>query len=62
MIVIPARVTAAPLDPAPWCWVQNRLGAPMTSLTVSKLAKAAGVELSAIRYYERRALVRPDAR
>ena len=34
----------------------------MTSLTVSKLAKAAGVELSTIRYYERRALVRPDAR
>ncbi len=34
----------------------------MTSLTVSKLAKAAGVELSTIRYYERRGLVRPDAR
>ena len=34
----------------------------MTSLTVSKLAKTAGVELSTIRYYERRVLVRPDAR
>lgn len=34
----------------------------MTSLTVSKLAKAAGVELSTIRYYERRGLVKPSSR
>lgn len=34
----------------------------MTSLTVSQLAKAAGVELSTIRYYERRGLVQPAAR
>jgi Hg(II)-responsive transcriptional regulator len=31
-------------------------------LTISQLAEAAGVELSTIRYYERRGLVRPDAR
>lgn len=34
----------------------------MTSLTVSKLAKASGVELSTIRYYERRGLVLPSTR
>ena len=62
MIVIPARVTAAPLTLHRGAGFRIRLGAPMTSLTVSKLAKAAGVELSTIRYYERRALVRPDAR
>lgn len=34
----------------------------MTSFTVSKLAKASGVELSTIRYYERRGLVLPSTR
>lgn len=34
----------------------------MSALTVSRLAKAAGVELSTIRYYERRGLVRPARR
>lgn len=34
----------------------------MATLTISKLAKAAGVELSTIRYYERRGLVTPAAR
>ncbi|HEX7953496.1 MAG TPA: MerR family transcriptional regulator, partial [Burkholderiales bacterium] len=34
----------------------------MAALTISRLAKAAGVELSTIRYYERRGLVRPNAR
>jgi len=34
----------------------------MSGLTVSKLAKNAGVELSTIRYYERRGLVKPAAR
>jgi len=34
----------------------------MSALTVSKLAKAAGVELSTIRYYERRGLVQPLTR
>lgn len=34
----------------------------MASLTVSKLAKAAGVEVSTIRYYERRGLVKPFSR
>src|SRR5713226_9186530 len=37
-------------------------GMPMAALTISRLAEAAGVELSTIRYYERRGLVRPDAR
>jgi len=34
----------------------------MASLTVSKLAKAVGVEVSTIRYYERRGLVKPSSR
>ena len=34
----------------------------MATLTISKLAKAAGVEVSTIRYYERRGLVTPAAR
>lgn len=34
----------------------------MSALTVGKLAKAAGVELSTIRYYERRGLVQPLTR
>ena len=34
----------------------------MSALTVSKLAKAAGVELSTIRYCERRGLVQPLTR
>lgn len=34
----------------------------MAALTISRLAEAAGVELSTIRYYERRGLVRPNAR
>jgi Hg(II)-responsive transcriptional regulator len=35
---------------------------PIASLTISRLAKAAGVEVSTIRYYERRGLVRPNSR
>lgn len=38
------------------------MGTVSLSLTVSKLAKAAGVQLSTIRYYERRGLVKPAAR
>ncbi len=34
----------------------------MTALTIGRLAEAAGVEVSTIRYYERRGLVRPNAR
>lgn len=34
----------------------------MIALTISKLAKAAEVELSTIRYYERRGLVKPASR
>lgn len=34
----------------------------MSSLTVSELARNAGVELSTIRYYERRGLVKPAMR
>lgn len=32
------------------------------ALTISRLAEAAGVQVSTIRYYERRGLVRPNAR
>lgn len=34
----------------------------MAALTISRLAEAAGVQISTIRYYERRGLVRPNAR
>jgi MerR family copper efflux transcriptional regulator len=34
----------------------------MAALTISRLAGAAGVQISTIRYYERRGLVRPNAR
>ena len=34
----------------------------MAALTIGRLAEAAGVELSTIRYYERRGLVRPTSR
>lgn len=35
---------------------------PPLSLTVGQVAKSAGVELSTLRYYERRGLVKPAAR
>ncbi len=34
----------------------------MTAMTISRMAEAAGVEVSTIRNYERRGLVRPNAR
>jgi MerR family copper efflux transcriptional regulator len=40
----------------------SRIDMPMTTLTIGRLAEAAGVEVSTIRYYERRGLVRPNAR
>jgi MerR family mercuric resistance operon transcriptional regulator len=43
-------------------WFLTRYNAAMETLTIGQLARAANVPTSTLRFYERRGLVRPDAR
>lgn len=47
---------AKPLEPEPWCKVYT------STVKIGELAKAAGVKIATIRFYERRRLLKPPPR